>query len=221
MRVFNALRIGVLIAGACACLKGQGSQTSDAQPEAKGLPPRATPGEYQAQAQAGKLTLAAEFKGHSIPTLQGTLTTEDYVVVEAGLFGPADARATLSTGDFSLRINGRKVPLPSQPYGFVIGSVKDPEWVPPEKAASKSKTGLSTGGEQGDSGTPPAPVKIPVPVQRAMAQRVQRAAFPEGDRALPQAGLLFFEYRGKAQGIRSVELIYAGPAGKTTLNLQP
>jgi hypothetical protein len=104
----------------------------------------------------------------------------------------------------------------------VFRSLKDPEWEPPSSSASKSKTGIKTGGgEEGDSNAPPAPVKIPIEVQRAMAQRVQRAAIPEGDRALPQAGLVFFPYRGKAQGIRSVELIYTGPAGETTLTLAP
>ena len=97
------------------------------------------------------------------------------------------------------------------------------EGAPPAPAGSKSKTILSGGGqsEQGDSNAPPEPVKIPIPVQRAMAQRVQRAALPEGDRTLPQAGLVFFQYRGKTQGIRSIELIYTGPTGNTTLTLQP
>ena len=54
-----------------------------------------------------------------------------------------------------------------------------------------------------------------------MAQRVQKATLPEGDRALPQAGLIYFQYRGEAKGIHSVELIYDGPAGKATLALQP
>jgi hypothetical protein len=54
-----------------------------------------------------------------------------------------------------------------------------------------------------------------------MAQRVQKATLPEGDRALPLAGLIFFQYRGKTQGIHSIELIYAGPAGKASLTLQP
>jgi hypothetical protein len=43
----------------------------------------------------------------------------------------------------------------------------------------------------------------------------------EGDRALPQAGLLFFQYRGNAKSIHSVELTYTGLAGKATLALQP
>jgi hypothetical protein len=47
-----------------------------------------------------------------------------------------------------------------------------------------------------------------------------KAALLEGDRALPQAGLLFFQYRGKRESIKSVELIYQGPAGNATLTLQ-
>ena len=40
-----------------------------------------------------------------------------------------------------------------------------------------------------------------------------------GERPLPQAGLLFFLYRGKSEGIKSLELIYNGAAGKATLDL--
>jgi hypothetical protein len=223
MLLFPALRIGALIAAGCVCVQGQNTQSPDAQTEAKGMPPRAAPADYQAQAQAGALTVAAEFKGHSVPTLQGTLSTEDYVVVEAGLFGAPGARMRLSCDDFSLRIKGKKTPLTSQRFGAVVGSLKDPEWEPPVPAASKSKTSLGGGGrgEQGGANDPPAPVRIPIELVRAMAQRVQKAALPEGDRALPQAGLLFFQYRGKTQSIQSIELIYAGPAGKATLALQP
>jgi len=187
------------------------------------MPPRATPADYQAQAQAGALTLAAEFKGHSVPTPQGILSTEDYVVVETALFGSPDARITLSSADFSLRINGKKSPVPGQPFAAVVASVKDPEWQPPAPPGSKSKTSVSGGGKsaQGDANEPPEPVRVPIGVQRAIAQRVQRAALPEGDRTLPLAGLIFFPYRGKAESIRSIELIYAGPAGKATLALQP
>ena len=90
----------------------------------------------------------------------------------------------------------------------------------PVPAAPKSKTSVGGGG-QGEANAPPAPVQIPLAEKRAMAQRVQKAALPEGDRALPQAGLIFFQYRGKTQSIHSIELIYAGPAGKATLTLQP
>jgi hypothetical protein len=106
---------------------------------------------------------------------------------------------------------------------MILSSVKDPEWQPPEQAKSKSKTSLggSGSGEQAGSNEPPPPVKIPIEVQRAMAQRVQKATLPEGDRPLPVAGLIYFQYRGAAKGIRSVELMYDGAAGKATLALQP
>ncbi len=51
-----------------------------------------------------------------------------------------------------------------------------------------------------------------------MQQKVQKASLPEGDRPLPAAGLIFFEHHGKTT---SAELIYASPAGKAILKLQP
>ena len=191
------------------------------------MPPRPSPNEYPAHAEAGAVTIAAEFTGRMVPTLQGPLATEDYVAIEIGLFGSPGARATISASDFSLRINGKKA-VPSQPFGLVVTSVKDNEWTPPEPVVPKQKTVLNSGeggggggGEQGDSKTPPPPPKVPIEVQRGWAQRVQRVALPEGDRLLPQAGLIFFQYRGKVERIDSLELIYAGPAGKATIAVQP
>jgi hypothetical protein len=224
MRLFRVLKTGLLTAAICLSVQAQTAPApaAPAKDEAKGMPPRTTPAEYQAQAKAGTFTIAAEFKGHAIPTVQGnTLTSEDYVTVEVGFFGAPDARLKLAADDFSLRINGKKSPLPSQPYGLILASVKDPEWEPPASTNSKSKTSVGgSGKEQGDN-SPPPPVKVPIEVQRAMAKNVQKAVLPEGDRALPQAGLIFFQYRGKEKGINSIELIYSGPAGKATLNLQP
>jgi hypothetical protein len=54
-----------------------------------------------------------------------------------------------------------------------------------------------------------------------MQQKIEKAAMPEGDRALPEAGLLFFAYHGNSEKIKSVVLTYSGPAGKATLNHQP
>jgi hypothetical protein len=188
--------------------------------ESKGLPPRATPGDYQAHTQAGTITLAAEFVGHSVPTPEATYSTEDFVIVEAGLFGSPQARLKISIGDFSLRINGKKVSVPSQPYGLAFSSLKDPEWEPPSKPKGESKPTLDAGGGQADDTFKPV-LRMPIELKRTMQQRVQRASMPEGERALPQAGLLFFEYRGKPESIRSLELIYSGPRGNATLALQP
>jgi hypothetical protein len=213
-----------LTAGAVVSVLYLFSQGLDAQTkEIRGLPPRATAADYRANAAAGAVTIAAEFLGHAVPTAQGTLSTETYVVVEAGIFGQPDAGIKLSLENFSLRINGKNDPLPSQPFGLVGKSLKDPDLEPPASASSKTKTNVNGGGGGGqlDSNAPPAPVHVPIEVQRSMQQRVQKAALPEGDRTLPVAGLLFFQYSGKAKSIRSVELIYSGPTGKATLELEP
>jgi hypothetical protein len=140
--------------------------------------------------------------------------------VETGFFGPPEAKIMLSIGDFSLRINGKKTPLTGAHYELAFHSLKDPEWEPPENKASKTSIGNSAPGAPPVDSAPPAP-KMPLELRRVMEQRVQKAALPEGERVLPQAGLMFFEYRGKAKNIRSIELIYDGPAGKATLTLQP
>jgi hypothetical protein len=210
---------GVLVAGLCAYAQGQQApESKEAQAnEVKGMAPRLTPGDYPSQTRVGTLTMAAEFTGHSVPRPEGPLTTDEYVVVEIGFFGPAGARITLSRDNFSLRINGKKAALASQPFELVTRSIKDPQWAPPAPP-EKSKTSFGTGG---DTGSTPPVVHVPIELQRAMAQHLQRSSMPEGDRALPEAGLIFFQYGGKAKSIRSIELIYSGPAGKAMLPLQP
>src|ERR1017187_9562678 len=201
MRISSAFGTVVLIPALCLCAPGQNTQSKDPQAsEAKGIPPRAAPADYQAQAPAGTVTVAA------------------------GLFGPSGARLKISIDNFSLRVYAKKMTsLPSQPFGMVFRSLKDPVWedsVAVEAKAAKSSTGISTGGKGGEK-EPAAPVHMPLELQRAMQQRVQKTALPEGDRALPQAGLIFFPYRGKVAGIHSIELVYTGPAGTATLTLQP
>jgi len=220
----NIVIAAVLTAVFCWCAVGQEAQSTAARTiePSKGMPPRAAPADYQAHVQAGTVTIGAEFAGHSIPDPQSALSTEDYVVVEVGLYGPQGARLRLNYQDFSLRINGKKTPLPAQGYELVFKSLKDPDYVPPDAAgpAAKSKGGITTGGNgQGDtSGGLPPIVHIPIAVTRGWEQRVRNASLPEGERPLPAAGLIFFDHRGKSN---SLELIYNGPAGKATLALQP
>jgi len=192
--------------------------SADAQSrESKGVPPRAAPGDYQGHAQAGAVTIAAEFTAHSVVTSEALLTTEDYVVVEVGLFGPPETRLKLSYADFSVRINGKKAPVMAEEYNAVFASLKDPEYDPPEAAEKKSKT--SVGGSGKSEGSLPPIVHVPIELKRAMQLRVQKASLPEGERPLPAAGLIFFPHRGK--NVQSIELLYAGPAGKATVTLHP
>lgn len=216
MRFF--INLSLPMAAVCLFAQPQ-TPAADAQAsETRGMPARATPGDYQAHAAAGPLTIGAEFMQHSVPTPGLLLATEDYVVVEAGVFGPPGARTTLNPSDFSLRINGKKH-LESDAYVNVFKSLKDPEWEPDIPVDKASKTSIGTGGKNGND--PPVVPKPPFKLQRTWNLKMQKLAFPEGDRPLPQAGLLFFHYTGKASGIHSIELTYTGPSGKATLALNP
>jgi hypothetical protein len=212
----------------CGSALGQDAPAGDGQnADRKGLAPRAAPADYQKSAQAGKVTVAAEFKRHSVPTADATFSSEDYVAVEVGIFGPPDVPLTLSQTDFVLRISAGKsrksTPLQVQPYALVFRDLKDPEWVPPTPVEPKSKGGITGGGGDaggGQSDPPPATPKMPFELVRAMQQKVQKSVLPEGQRTLPVAGLIFFSLHGKTESIRSIDLVYDGPGGKATLSLQ-
>jgi len=57
-----------LIAALCLSMHGQ-APPSKVEPmnEPKGIPPRASPDDYQAKAKAGAVTIAADFDEHSAP----------------------------------------------------------------------------------------------------------------------------------------------------------
>lgn len=221
MRHSSSLRHAVRIVTLLTAADGLFAQPPAVVKDAHDLPPRAAAADYFANATVGTVTIAADFTGHGVPAPEGVLISEDYVMVEVAVFGPADARLTIAATDFSLRINGKKTALSSVPYGLVGKEAKDPEWTPPESAApSKSKGSIGGSGGQEAGAPPPLPPKVPIELRRNWQARIQRASLTEGDRALPQAGLLFFQHRGKADNIRSVELIYTGPAGTGTLTLK-
>src|ERR1035438_8317850 len=190
----------------------------------KAFPPRAAVTDYPAHVQVGMYTIGADFAGHSLPTQEGLLHSEDYVVIEAGINGPPEARLMLSLGDFSLRINGNKKPVAAEPYELAGKSVKDPDYQEPETNKS-SKTMVNTGGGKADgtdpNAPPPALIPIPFEIKRGWQLRVKRDSLPIGDRALPVAGLLFFSHGAGVKSIRSMELIYSGPAGKVTIPIHP
>lgn len=208
---------------AVAAAAAAGGQTVEAPKESQGLLPRGSAAEYAARGQVGKITIAADFTGHGVPTSQQPLVSEDYVGVEVALFGPPDARLTINAADFTLKINGKKTPLESEPWGLVAKEIKDPEWMPVEPPKEKSAGGISGsagGGGRQPGDPPPLPPKVPVELLRSWQQLLKRSALPEGDRALPQAGMLFFRHRGKLENIKSVELTYQGAAGKAAIQLQ-
>lgn len=210
-------RLAVSLTLVCSLHAQNPPQVKPHPVEITGMPPRSAATDYVAHVQVGDFTLAAEFAGHNVPSPEDPLTTDDYVVVEAAVYGPDGKKLNLSPGQFSLRINDRK-PSPAVTFVVVASSLKDPEWVPPDQPKAKSKTSFGGGGEDDSTKLPP---KVPIELRRKMMQYIEVNSLPEGEHILPQAGLLFFPYRSKTENIHSMDLIYSGPAGKVTLALQP
>jgi hypothetical protein len=156
MRLFYTLSIP--LAGICLLAQTPTAPPADSDAQAsatRGMPARATANDYLGHGPSGPLTIGAEFMQHSVPTPGMMLSTEDYVVVEAGVFGPPGARTTLNPSDFSIRINGKK-PAQSEPYVAVFKTLKDPEWEPdvPVDKASKTSIGSSGTGKGGLAAAP-------------------------------------------------------------------
>lgn len=166
---------------------------------AQDAPRRTKAADYPAHVQMDRVTLAAGYLAHSLPTAQGTLAVNGYLIVEAAFFGPPFSRLQMSPDQFTLRIDRRGAPLAAQLPGLVAASIKFPD----AKAADQPITLVREKWEQ------------------SIDARVQNASLPEGEKTLPRSGLLYFAWRGNVKKIHSLELRYDGPVGKATLTLLP
>ena len=216
------------MSAACFVTMGQ-TAPPKASPLDKGLAARTAPTDYQVHAEKGGYTLGMDFVGHSMPTLDGgVLSNDDYIALEVAVYGPAGTRAKLAITDFKLRINNKKNDVDPQPAGMLDSALKDPEWEAENTPSKeKSKSGMSSEADETGvkrdpmaSSTPVTP-KPSVPVKRSWIARLQKMAFIEGDRELPQGGLIFFPYHGKTAGIKTLELVYKSPGGEIVIKLKP
>jgi hypothetical protein len=206
-------RIGVAVLLSCSALWGQ-----------HGTPTKGSPAEYPVHVTAGELALGAEYLVHSVSSGGQTFVVPKHLVVEVAVF-PAKGRAVeLASGQFSLRINGKKKDVlhPEAP-AFVAASLKYADW----EGSRGLEVGLgpitigrptTVGRFPGDNRepqprTPPrAPDQNPAGVQKEASltaeETVVDAALPEDRAAGPVSGHLYFPYRGKVKSLKSLELIY-------------
>ncbi|HML15497.1 MAG TPA: hypothetical protein VK419_00665 [Bryobacteraceae bacterium] len=142
-------------------------------------------------------TMGAEYLVHSIPSPRGFYVVDDYLVVEVGVFGEKFAHLNVAADQFALRIDGLKA-------GQKTTIAPDP----PGIIASGYTIGRMPGTPQGGDEE-----------QMSIEDRIKHAAIPEGDVKTPFAGLLFFPFHGKMKAIKTMDLLYAGPAGKIALKM--
>jgi hypothetical protein len=199
--------------------------------------PRANAAAYPATAKVSPLIdIAAESLARSVPTEQGVLFAPDHLVIEVAFFGPSLRGIRMSPGQFSLTVDGKKIPLQADTPGTVSSSMRDTPWnMRPnlEAAGSINNSGVIIGGRRPTTGIPeldqrgrgPNAPRAPAPEDRSgrqvdrtidVKQAVQEAALTECECKPPVAGLLYFPYGGKLKSIKSLVLHYTGVEGVTS-----
>lgn len=223
------LRIPVCIVAFCAAAWSQG-----------GTQPRAAAADYPVHAAAGGVAIGAEYLVHSFSSGGQTFFVPDYLVVEVAVFPPKGKEIQLSSGQFMLRINGKKDAIFPQPAGFVAASLKYPDWEYPrsvEGGIGVGPTDIILGrrpqeprfpGDRRESQrrAPPvtqAPGRVPSAVEKEQTQTPAEAAvesaMPEGACGRPVSGNLYFRFQGKTKSIKKLELIYRQGEQQAVLRL--
>lgn len=200
------------------------------------LPPKAKPADYPAHTAAGTIEIGADYLVQSVPTERGIILAPDYLIVEIGIFTERKAPFEVRSGHFSLRVNGEKgLRTPDAP-GAVVAALK-------YATAGLNRPQITAGAGAGDVGVvlgqpaptprfPGDPTGGPRPRPQApenagirrqddqfFEEAITQEALPEGDLRLPVAGLLYFPCTLKPRKIKSIELVYEGPAGRASLFL--
>ncbi len=162
---------------------------------------------------------------HSFSGGEQTYIVKGFLVVEVALFPPKGENIDVHSGNFVVRMNGRKQEFLPQSPSVVAATVAHPEW--------DDARHLETDGEAGPVAVGlgrPQPVQIPgVPVpgqprplphpqdnpgglppreQVKPEQLLLNTALPQGEHRGPVSGFLYFAYNGKASSIKSLELRY-------------
>lgn len=193
----------------------------------RGLEPKPKAADYPVSARGEGVEIGAEYLVHTLPSGKDSFFVPDYLVIEVAVYPAKGEVLELSGGQFWLRINKKKQPLAAQPAGFVAASLKYPDWNyrrSVEAGGSMGNVGIILGrdapvgrypGDPNARRRLPEPTKVPQQPQQVEREPQQtgdqaatETALPEGKTEKPVSGHLYFEYKGKAKAIKSLELIY-------------
>ena len=111
------------------------------KPAAIGTAPKASEQDYPARAKLEKLSIGAEYLIHSFSSGRQMFIARDYLVVEVALFPAKGENMAVSTGQFSLRVNGRKQAISPQTAEIVANALKYPDLNTSQGAHSVEQVG--------------------------------------------------------------------------------
>lgn len=183
---------------------------------AQGTVPKGTPEEYPVHAQAKSAALGAEFMIHTFSAGGQAYFIKGYLVVEVALYPPKGRTVDVHTGNFVLRINGRKQEILPQPASVAAAAVAHPEWSnqPHVEADGAAGPATVTLGRPRPTQIPGMPVPGQPAPQQTQRDRVRPeqvlldTALPQGEHRSPASGFLYFAWTGKTSSIKTLELRY-------------
>ncbi len=203
------------------------------------LAPRAKPQDYPVLSDFAKAVLGAEFHAHTVPWGGTPFFTSEYLVIEVGVFPGKGQPVTVGPGDFTLRLNGKKVAVLAHVPSMVVASIKNTGWNQAKQVIVTGGVGdaeVIVGGPQrqprfpGDrTGTPQQRPRAPEPdntggvvlePQPEPGEIIPDKAFTESTLDHSFAGYLYFPYSGKLKDLKSIQLIYNGSLGEKKLELR-
>ncbi len=206
------MRYLILFCAALACA------STDPKPKAE---------DYEVHERVGTIAVGAEYMVHSFSGEGKTFLAEEFLVVEVALFPPKGQSVTADTGEFALRVDGKRATLPAVAPQMVVASMQRAQWQQPrgvQATAGAGDGGIVIGGPRRQTPpygqeprTGPRPPRAPEPenpsglppAEKVSAEDlVVRTAFPDGSFAGPVSGFVYFRFTGKASKIKSVDLLY-------------
>ncbi len=200
-----------------------------------GVEPKRAAAEYPAHAKMAGAEIGAEFLGRYLPGEKASHMTGNYLVVEVGFFPALRGKpVVLSSGDFRLRLNG-KLDLVAQSPGLVAGALRNPHWESERGVIASGGVGPAVvvmRPERRQPRFPGDPEALPAPPGREQPKiedanagkdagdAAIRRALPDETVDRPAAGMLYFAWRDPIRKLKSIDLVYDGPAGRALISLK-
>jgi hypothetical protein len=197
---------------------------------AQGTTPKPSAADYPVHSESGGVPIGAEFMVHSFGSGEQMFVVENYLVVEVALYRAKDKVQTVDVSEFTLRVNGKKVPLTPQQPSMVAASMSHPEWRQQRPGIQADAGPIGIGYPQNRPPFPGAPQpRVPTPPRAPDAdppggidkpnvvtpqELLVQTALPVDPHRGPVSGFLYFPFTGKTSSIKSLELIWQGASLK-------
>ena len=191
-----------------------------------GVPPRGSSADYAVHAEADTATIAAEIvPAKRVEKIFSPEIARQYVVIEVAIFPANGLSFEVHNSDFALRTGPHTTradrPMDVAPWeetrrgihspvdvtvdaGVIYQRSDDPVYGRRQGVGTYSGVGVNTPGQD-----PPPPPPDPRLDPRALADKAQRFALPEGVVKSATAGYVYFPRYEKKKKTDSIELKYA------------